>query len=347
MQRINKKQKKTVKKVNQDSSIPVAFNRPSVRGYPTFSSSGTEIRVRHREYLSEVTTVASAATFNLHYVELNPGLFSTCPWLSAIANRFESYTFKGVNLHYVPSCGTSAGGSVLLAPDYDVSDYVPPDIFVMSTYPGCVRTASWAPATLKCEPSLLTKLVKERIVRSTDVTDVDLKLYDTAILYWATIGHTTVENIGSLWLEYDVVLRTPSIDLEISGSDSAKIAATIGVSKDALLGTAPVVTVDSYLPVVEKLTSTTLKVLRPGRYLADTMVVGTGLTAANCTFSGDGITTLASTGVVKGDATTVSLQDIVDVAYPTIMTIAAPVAWTTATVLNLKFSPYLKSVSTL
>jgi len=340
-------QNKKSKAKGREVIAPISKSLVTTRFYPEFFSKGGDIRIKHREYISEVVTVANPLTFNINYIELNPGLFSTCPWLSAIANRFESYTFLDVKLHYVPSCPATAGGSVLLAPDFDVSDYVPPDVFVMSTYPGCIRGPSWTPMTMHADSRLLTKLVKERMVRSTQVTDVDLKLYDAAVLYWATIGHGTADNIGSLWLEYDVILRTPSIDLEIPSDATARCVPTAGVTKAAPLGTTVTITQDDYLPVAEYVDSTHLKIKRPGLYLVDSIVTGTGLNATNLSFTGTGVTTHGVTGLSNAGGTSAIFQDIIDFTVPTVVELACAAAWTTVTALNLKFAPYIKDVFTL
>lgn len=277
-------------------------------------------------------------------MEANPGLFSSFPWLSAIAQRFETYTFQKLSLEYVPMCGTSTSGVVMLAPDFDVSDWMPEDVIAISSYPGCVRSSLWSPCQMDCDPRNLQKMVKERYIREDDVPGVDMKLYDAACLYIFTYGGTAAARVGSIWASYDVVLRTPSMDTSVDDGDSARVIAGGTVTKLGLFGTAPIVANGNESEaIVERWDESHLKFKRPGKYLLNMIMAGTGFNfnapAVLFNTAADGNETVLG-GIVDVAATGAWYDTVVEILRPCVITLAAAAAWTTVTAMNLRIAPY-------
>jgi len=86
---------------------------------PNMHRNGQSVVVRHREYITDVT---SAENFTVDLtVPLNPGLASSFPWLSTIAQQYQEYTWKGVIFEYVSTSGdvvassNTALGTVMMA----------------------------------------------------------------------------------------------------------------------------------------------------------------------------------------------------------------------------------------
>lgn len=53
------------------------------------------IIITHREYIGDVITSGTAGAFKTNTYYINPGLNKTFPWLSQIAQNFESYRMLG------------------------------------------------------------------------------------------------------------------------------------------------------------------------------------------------------------------------------------------------------------
>lgn len=338
----SRKKSKATRKGNE-SSAPVAISKLIRSSNPNISSSGGDIRIRHRELVQDVHTNADGSMHE-HYLEANPGLYSSFPWLSAIAQRFESYTFQSLSLEYVPMCGTNSSGVVMMAPDYDVSDWMPEDVISISSYPGCVRSSLWSPCRMDCDPRCLQKMVKERYVRSDSIADVDLKLYDAACLYVYTYGHNAAITAGSIWASYDVILRTPSMDTSVADEDCGKVFGGGVISKAAPLGTVPAVANGAAgEPVLEVPSSTTIHFKRPGKYLVNAIFGGTGLTNATpaYTFASalDGAETIIG-GIADAAATNGWYDAMLTVLRPCVVTLASAAAWTTVTASQLRVAPY-------
>lgn len=89
-------------------------------------------------------------------LEINPGSAIAFPWLSSIANSFETYEVKDLWFSYVNSVPLSQNGSVHMAFDYDVKDTL--DITYMdanyiATMYGSVSSYIGKSVTMKYSPS--------------------------------------------------------------------------------------------------------------------------------------------------------------------------------------------------
>lgn len=325
-------------------SKALAYGKIQKRTPPRITTDGDCIRISHREFLRDVESVA-AGEVSITYLEANPGLPNVCPWLSKIAENFESYTFNRLNIEYVPMCPATAAGSIVIAPDYDVSDYVPASIQSLMTFPNSVRTSVWQGMKMECDPRSLKKLVYERMVRGDEIEDVDLKLYDACVLYFGISGTVAVAPVGSLWIEYDVTLRTPSLDTSVSLDACARCDSGTGTTTKAKpLGDAFANLLQSaYEPIIEYVDHQTVRFLRTGEFAFRAALVGTGLNTdgfiAAFPSNADGI--LGPSGSSPNAAGTSSFSDFyVNVLRPCVMTIASAAAWTTLTVNNMRISAF-------
>lgn len=338
--------KKTSK--GQKVSVPVAISRTVKVQGPELRSSGLDIRIKHREYLREVYgPVKAPGEPNVEEVAVNPGLVACFPWLSAIANRYESYTFHKLCLHYMPNCSSSTSGSVILSPDYDVSDGSPDSLAPLQSAPDSVRASVWAESRMDCTASLLRKGLKERYVRSTSTvtTGGDLRLYDAVKCFIATVNMTAAVSVGSLWIEYDVSLRTPTVDISVNMDGSAKfftnsstLAAPLGAAGYSIFQDN---TIDETISVTNA--GTGMKFHRPGSYLINTEYIGTTLNAdgfeilldaRHATLSGNLM------AMVNAAATYGANLRVLTVIAPTIIGIVSRIPWATLTGVVMRIAPY-------
>lgn len=166
-----------------------------------------ELRIKHREFVEDVSIPDGAGVFKKY--EVNPGLESFFPWLSAIAQRFESYYFHSLKVHFVTSVPTSTEGNFALCPDYDAAD----DNSAASksellSFEDSVRGSWWTNFTMKSTGRNLRKS-KTHYVRGQDLaSNLDIKMYDVMQLNTMASG-TAAKVGGELWVEYDIQLITP------------------------------------------------------------------------------------------------------------------------------------------
>lgn len=197
------------------------------------AATSTGVRIRHREFLADIASSVEFAWDDFH---INPGLHKTFPWLSAIANRFESYVFHDLRFVYEPAVSTSAGGSVMMAIDYDASDPGPETKPTLMAYKDAVRSAPWAQCVFHADRSDLHK-AKTSYVRGGSVASGDIKTYDVGNLFIATQGQDATWNntVGELYVEYDVELLTPQMNDYSSSLDLVNYTGT-GVTSDKFFG---------------------------------------------------------------------------------------------------------------
>lgn len=306
------KKKGKARKANVDVSLPAAMGQIYRVGMPKFSGvagSDGRMRVTHREYLCDVALrdVLTVRTF-----ALNPGLSTSFPWLSKLAERFESYLFRSLRVVYVPTVGTSARGSVVMAVDYDAADSAPTDKVSLLSYHGAVKTQVWSPAVMACDRPDLQKFGVQRYIRYGTAPSPDIHAYDVGNLFVASYGADVSydkTDAGEIYLEYTVDLITPQMS---SSSDAFEESALIvpggTVSLSRPFGTTP--TIKGGLPLTlpepeagyEDYQPLAFSV--PGQYLVSLTALGTLLADATPEISAYGAATYESAEqLVKSDRT--------------------------------------------
>lgn len=167
--------------------------------------------VRHREYLFDV---AATQAFTIQTLPLNPGMDSTFPWLSQVANSFEEYRFRGMIFEFkslssdavLSSSTSSALGAVIMATQYN--SVAPPFTdkksmenyeFGNSSKPSCSFIHP-----IECKSSVTP--VSILYTRNGAVpTGADQRLYDLGEFSIATQGMQATSGVaGELWVTYEV-----------------------------------------------------------------------------------------------------------------------------------------------
>lgn len=171
------------------------------------------VRVIYREYLGDVYThPSSAGAFSVQTFQINPGLFTTFPWLSTIANQYEQWTPNGIVFEFKSTSSdytaTSALGSVIMATDYDQLDsvYANKQEMLNSAYSNEAKPTEHIVHGLECAPGDTPQRLL--YTRSGALTGPGLRDTDLAQFSIATQGGTTANlNLGSLYVYYDITLR--------------------------------------------------------------------------------------------------------------------------------------------
>lgn len=180
---------------------------------PVVSSSGRQVRIKHKEYLGDVMTGQVIGAFSSRSFDLNPANEETFPWLSTIAAQYDQWRPMGVIFEFRSTASDTSTlasiGSVIMATEYDLADNVFNSKAAMlnSAYSNEARMATDALHGLECDPnelqhSLFYTLPKGRAF---DPTIGDLRDYVMARFTIATQGGSLPINssIGSLYVHYD------------------------------------------------------------------------------------------------------------------------------------------------
>lgn len=197
------------KKEPRQQSVAAAYSTQVTNKAPQMRYERDAVVVSHKEFIANVTGSVNFAvplTFNL-----NPGLAATFPWLSGIAQNFESYRFRSLTVSYKTRTGTGIPGSVYLAYDPDASDSAPASEAIMSSYSDMKEDSPWRDITMSLNPAALHKLGPQKFVRTGALAaNQDIKLYDAGLVSVGTVDGTAV-SWGKVWVKYEVELRTPQI----------------------------------------------------------------------------------------------------------------------------------------
>jgi len=194
-----------------------------IEGVPQFSNSTAKTeggcRIQHREYIQDIQ---SSAVFNLQTFYVNPGLVSTFPWLSSIAQNFQQYILHGANFFFRSTAGSAVSstnnalGTMIMAADYNSADASPwSNKQQMENY---VNAMSGPPSIDQCfavECQKKQTSVDALYIRTGGVpSGQDQRLYDLCQFGIATQGMQTASPfplVGELWITYDIEMIKPKV----------------------------------------------------------------------------------------------------------------------------------------
>jgi len=185
---------------------------------PSFGPSC--IRIRHKEYIGDIVSSSSANTFNIDTFALNPGVYNTFPWLSAIALNYEEYKFNGLIFEFVSTSANAlnstntALGKTIMATDYNAanSSFTSIEEMMVTEFSNFAKPAESIIHAIECSAEQRPTFLS--YIRSgTLPSNLDIKTYDLGNFQIATSGlQGTNVNIGSLWVTYDVTLCKPYLN---------------------------------------------------------------------------------------------------------------------------------------
>jgi len=181
-------------------------------------TGGESIVVRHREYLSDVVTSATVGQFAIESFALNPGLDTSFPWLSGIAQQYQEYTWKGLIFEYVSTSGSTvigAGslGSIEMATQYrsTAAPFTNKVTMLNEHFSTDGKPSIDFCHPVECDPA--ENPFNIQYVRGAAVpVGEDQKMYDLGTFSIASVGSPAASvNVGELWVSYEVELRKPQV----------------------------------------------------------------------------------------------------------------------------------------
>jgi hypothetical protein len=177
--------------------------------------------IRHREYIQDIVSSATASSFKVDTFPLNPGMAAAFPWLNSIASSFEEYIlngmlfeFKSITSDAISSASLATIGEVILATQYDAlnAPFTSNVQMLNYEYAQVAKASQDCIHMIECDPRQ-SAVSSHLYVRSTPPPgNSDIRLYDHGTFSIASnqIAGTSVV-LGQLWCTYEVLLFKPKI----------------------------------------------------------------------------------------------------------------------------------------
>ena len=186
----------------------LAVNKAMKSRNPRIRSDGECVVIAHSELfdwplgkLPFTVNVAAA---------VGPGLSTVFPWLSGVANNFETYRFRKLKFIYYPRCAATQAGQAIMLLDPKSSDTNPRTLQIASTYHVRANGNMWAPMELDVPKEILNTGGPRKFIRSSTLQADAAALYDVGRFFFITDGANPFDAIvGELGVEYEVELWTP------------------------------------------------------------------------------------------------------------------------------------------
>jgi hypothetical protein len=159
-----------------------------------------------------VGVVNGNTSFGVTEYQINPGNSALFPWLSNIAENYEKYQIRRMHVQFVQTgsgfAAANVSGRVVLGCDYDVmSPAVASDAEAENKDPN-VPITPFENAELILDPRLLNP--EPKFLRGAFYPPGgDPKTYDGGKIFVAVSGTPNANQIGLLYVVYDVLLITP------------------------------------------------------------------------------------------------------------------------------------------
>lgn len=205
---------------------------------PTFHNGKRSVIVKHKEFLQDIS---SSILFNLSAYSINPGLSTSFPFLSGIAENFEQYKIHGMVFEFVSTSAdalnsvNTALGVVVSATEYNVNranfinkQQMEAYEFSVSSKPSLTHVHP-----IECAPDQTPNNVYYIRTGAVPASE-DLRLYDLGKYQIATVGSQAAAVVGELWVSYEVEFFKPLLLPTNYSSLSAHIGNASPTSTDIL-----------------------------------------------------------------------------------------------------------------
>lgn len=214
---------------------------------PMFGGGKRSNMVRHREYIQDIVSSATAGQFKSDVFPIQPALPSSFPWLNALASNYDQYRLHGMVYEFKTMSSdalnstNTALGTVIMATQYNVLEKPFDNKQQMENYEFGVSTKPSCSLIHPIECARFQTPVDVLFTRSGPVTQGDLRLYDMGNMTIATQGlQGTSVTVGELWVSYDIELLKPRLVQSTSdGADHYSIPDPTNVTAAAYFGATP------------------------------------------------------------------------------------------------------------
>lgn len=203
------------------SSNSIATVAGSMDSLPQFAKNKHTVRVRHREFFSDLVVPAGGVNYVNRSFVLNPGNPIMFPWLASIAKQYQQYKVRGMVVEYKSNTSDYAAsgplGIVGIASNYNVNELPFSDTvtFENSEYAVVTKPSMCIMHAIECAPNTgRDEFLYVRDPLQVDLSQInDSRFYDMASVQIMTSGlpGTTGQLLGQLWVSYDIEFSKPVV----------------------------------------------------------------------------------------------------------------------------------------
>jgi len=261
---------------------------------PSFRGKMRETRIQHREYLGDVISSATSGAFSNTMYRINPGIVTSFPWLSVIAQNFDQWKPNGIVVCFkstssVYNGSSQALGTVIIASDYDLTDAAYSSKIEMENSEFAVSAKSSDNILHPIECAIGERQVKVLKCRGVTTPSDNLQWYDLCNLQVATQGITgSSVNLGELWVTYDISFYKEQLYGNLFGNSILQMdsSATTGITTSNYFGTDnSIATTSTLVCTLGTNTITFPSNLSAGSFLISYYVVGSSTANTNPTIA--------------------------------------------------------------
>lgn len=188
---------------------------------PSFSLQGDGgIRIRHKEYITDITTSATPGLFTVSRFPIDPSNAVVAPWLSQISVCYEEWRLHGAMFVFKSTSGTFGGsgtsqlGNLIMATQYNskAAPYSDKVTMEAATFSCSERISENLIHPIECDPS---QTPNNGIFYCNDpnisAIDNDVRFSQIGVTSVATQGCQASVDVGELWFSYDIELMKPRL----------------------------------------------------------------------------------------------------------------------------------------
>lgn len=204
---------------------------------------GIVTTVKHSELLADLLSTAGEATYGL---DINPGLEATFPWLSGIADEFQSYNMKDLKFYFNPQEGTEVAGSFVGGLLSDSTDATPTMDKDIASLDRGVAAGINRPICLDVADSSLDVIGPAKFVRNSNESNEQKRTSDSGKLV-VKLDTTTIpaaEPVGYLLSSYECEFMHPVAESAPSDLNTQIFKSVFGV--DMVVANADIVHLMNY-----------------------------------------------------------------------------------------------------
>lgn len=181
----------------------------------SFGEDSSTVRIRRREFISDVLAPSTPGTFTNYAYPLNAGMRATFPYLSQIAANYEEFCFDGLVFEFISSASpyitSSSLGTVIASMEYNASSPPFANKYTMENSAFAISTRLDKNLMYGVECAKGSNAQNCYYIRqgasSLPLTTTDLGTFQLALAPSASVPASAV--LGELWVTYDVVVKRP------------------------------------------------------------------------------------------------------------------------------------------
>jgi len=195
-------------------SKPGSYVMDGLDQVPLMHGDNGYSRIKHREYVRDMSTSVDFSNVTFDINPANPALF---PWLAALAQNYEQYKVLGLVFEWISessnalSSTNTALGSVMMATQYNALDtpFQNKQQVLNYQFATTCKPAKNMVHPLECDPGQTPN--QPLYMFSQSQQGGDKRLNNMGVLNFCSVGAQAASVAGQLWISYDILLIKPRI----------------------------------------------------------------------------------------------------------------------------------------